>query len=38
VADGYETQQIIQPLPAPWWDNALTDFFTENLLPVTLAG
>lgn len=36
VADGYETQKIIQPLDAPWWDNNFTDFFTENLLPVTL--
>ena len=36
VADGYETQRVIQPLPAPWWDNNFTDFFTENLLPITL--
>ncbi len=36
VADGYKTEKIIQDFPAPWWDNALTDFFSENLLPVTL--
>lgn len=36
VADGYETQQIYQPLDAPWWDNNFTDFFTENLVPITL--
>jgi hypothetical protein len=36
VADGYETQRIIQPLPAPWYDNNLTDFLTENLLPFTI--
>jgi hypothetical protein len=36
VADGYQTQRIIQPMPAPWWDNAVTDFFTENLVPFTL--
>lgn len=36
VADGYRTEKVLQPFPAPWWDNALTDFFTENLLPVTL--
>lgn len=36
VADGYQTQKVIQPLNAPWWDNGITDFFTENLLPLTL--
>ena len=36
VADGYKTEKILQDFPAPWWDNALTDFFSENLLPVTL--
>ena len=34
--DGYETQRIEQPLEAPWWDNNFTDFFTENLIPITL--
>lgn len=36
VADGYETQRIVQDFPAPLYDNALTDFFTENLLPFTI--
>ncbi len=36
VSDGYKTEKIIEPFAAPWWDNGLTDFFTENLLPVTL--
>jgi hypothetical protein len=34
--DGYETKTFIQPIKAPWWDNLLTEFFTENLVPVTL--
>jgi hypothetical protein len=36
IADGFETIDIIQPVRAPWWDNYLTEFFTENLLPITL--
>jgi hypothetical protein len=36
VADGQQTQKIIQPVDAPWYDNVLTDFFTENLLPFTI--
>lgn len=36
VADGYQTQKILQPLDAPWWDNDLTDFVSENMIPVTL--
>ncbi len=33
VLDGYETKTLIQPINAPWWDNYLTEFFTENLVP-----
>jgi hypothetical protein len=33
VLDGFETQTIIQPVNAPWWDNYVTEFFTENLVP-----
>jgi PEGA domain len=33
IADGYETKTLIQPINAPWWDNYLTEFFTENLVP-----
>lgn len=36
VADGYQTQKIIQPIPAPWYDNILTDFVSENLVPFTI--
>jgi hypothetical protein len=36
ILDGYETRTIIQPMNAPWWDNLVTEFFTENLLPYNL--
>jgi len=36
VADGYETETIIQPMNAPWYDNLITEFFSENLLPFTI--
>jgi hypothetical protein len=36
IADGYQTQQIQQPIKAPWWDNNITDFVTENAIPITL--
>jgi hypothetical protein len=36
VLDGYETKTVIQPISAPWWDNLVTEFFTENFLPTTL--
>jgi hypothetical protein len=35
TAPGYQTLRVIQPVPAPWWDNLLTEFFTENLIPYT---
>jgi hypothetical protein len=35
IHDGYQTQTIIQPMAAPWYDNVLTEFFTENLVPYT---
>jgi hypothetical protein len=34
--DGYQTQRLIQPIRAPWYDNLVTEFFTENLVPFTL--
>ncbi|MFO0956149.1 MAG: PEGA domain-containing protein [Isosphaeraceae bacterium] len=34
--DGFRTERFVQPLRAPWWDNYLTEFFTENLVPITL--
>ncbi len=33
IRDGYKTQTIIQPIKAPWFDNYLTEFFTENAIP-----
>ena len=33
VMDGFETKTLIQPINAPWWDNYLTEFFTENVVP-----
>jgi len=35
-AEGYETLRTVMPLPAPWWDNILTEFVSENLIPYTL--
>jgi hypothetical protein len=32
---GHETLTTIQPINAPWWDNVVTEFFTENLIPYT---
>lgn len=36
MLDGYETKTVIQPIKAPWWDNYVTEFFTENVIPVTM--
>jgi hypothetical protein len=36
MLDGYQTRTVIQPINAPWWDNLLTEFFTENLIPLSL--
>jgi hypothetical protein len=33
ILDGYETKTIIQPVDAPWWDNYLTEFVSENVIP-----
>src|SRR3954471_1345283 len=35
MLDGFETRQVIEPINAPWWDNYVTEFFTENLIPHT---
>jgi hypothetical protein len=35
MLDGYQTQTIIQPINAPWWDSYLTEFFVENMIPYT---
>lgn len=36
IADGFQTQRIVQPLDAPWYDNFLTDFVSECLVPWTI--
>jgi PEGA domain len=36
IRDGYQTKTVIQPISAPWWDNLLTEFFTENVIPLSL--
>jgi hypothetical protein len=36
MLDGYQTKTVIQPIKAPWWDNYLTEFFSENIVPVSL--
>ena len=33
MLDGYGTKTIIEPINAPWWDNLVTEFFTENMIP-----
>lgn len=36
MMDGFQTQRVIQPVKAPWYDNLLTEFFSENLVPFTI--
>ncbi len=36
MLDGYQTKTVIQPINAPWWDNYVTEFFTENLIPFSM--
>ena len=36
IREGYEVMDVIQPINAPYWDNLLTEFFTENLIPYTM--
>ena len=33
VKSGYETLTVIQPIPAPWYEYPVIDFFAENLIP-----
>ena len=35
MLDGYQTQTVIQPINAPLWDNYVTEFFVENMIPYT---
>lgn len=36
IRDGYKTETFIQPINAPWFDNYLTEFFTENVIPMQM--
>ncbi|MFO0950842.1 MAG: PEGA domain-containing protein [Isosphaeraceae bacterium] len=36
MLDGFQTQRIVQPIKAPWYDNLLTEFFSENVVPFTI--
>ncbi len=36
ILSGYKTQRLYQPIAQPWFDNYLTEVFTENVLPFTL--
>ncbi len=33
VLSGYETLEVLQPLPTPWYEYPVLDFITENLVP-----
>ena len=33
VKDGYQTKKVVQNIPAPWYEYAPIDFFSENLWP-----
>ncbi len=35
MAPGYQTLHVVQPINAPFYDNGLTEFVTENLIPYT---
>jgi hypothetical protein len=35
IKEGYETKDVVEKFRAPWYDNYLTEFFTENLNPYT---
>jgi hypothetical protein len=36
VRDGYETLQVAQDIPTPWYEYWPLDFFVENLWPFTI--
>lgn len=36
MLDGHQTMRVQQPLKAPWYDNIVTEFFSENLVPFTI--
>jgi hypothetical protein len=36
MADGFQTLTVVQPVKRPWYDNYITEFFSENLVPWTI--
>jgi hypothetical protein len=36
IRDGYETLQVEQKIPAPWYEYPVLDFISENLVPWTI--
>ncbi|MGE3818382.1 MAG: PEGA domain-containing protein [Isosphaeraceae bacterium] len=36
ILDEHQTQRVTQPIKAPWYDNVVTEFFSENLIPFTI--
>lgn len=36
IKEGYETRDVVEPYPAPWYDLPGIDFVTENLWPFKL--
>jgi hypothetical protein len=37
IHDGYETLQVDQPVPTPWYQYPPLDFISENLIPWTIS-
>ena len=36
IKDGYQTLEVLQPVPPPWWEIPPLDFISENLVPFKL--
>jgi hypothetical protein len=36
MRDGFETQEVLQPVPAPWYQWPGIDFISENVIPWTI--
>ena len=35
MLDGFKTEQQVVQIKPPWWDNLITEFVSENLIPIT---
>ena len=38
VKDGYQTETVLQEVPAPWYQHPGIDFFADNLLPFNVTN